>query len=276
MIEGAGDISAELATVTLLVVGSITLNARIASGGMAVVLLLTACSDDTSGSAATEQTIGESDESVEAAESTDGSGGPSTTGAPIPTAGPEPTGVPGLYDADPYCAAWALYSGSLQAVGVADAFGQLASIDVAELELLAAWSINGAVADIDANWPGELVEERTIVREELLGPFARRATKAIAALRAAGVTDDQLVELNKTWLTALAARNPGEPVITVPPLGDELAAKVAVAAAAFDAEVTPFSADPSLIVDSVTTPLTDVYLSTRCPELANSGVGDAV
>jgi hypothetical protein len=66
MIEGAGDISAELATVTLLVVGSITLNARIASGGMAVVLLLTACSDDTSGSAATEQT---GVESVEVGES---------------------------------------------------------------------------------------------------------------------------------------------------------------------------------------------------------------
>lgn len=273
MIEGAGDISAELATVTLLVVGSITLNARIASGGMAVVLLLTACSDDTSGSAATEQTGVESVEVGESSGPTDTAG---STVAPLPSAGPEPTGVPGLYDADPYCAAWALYSGSLQAVGVADAFGQLASIDVAELELLAAWSINGAVADIDANWPGELVEERTIVREELLGPFARRATKAIAALRAAGVTDDQLVELNKTWLTALAARNPGEPVITVPPLGDELAAKLAAAAAAFDAEVTPFSADPSLIVDSVTTPLTDVYLSTRCPELANSGVGDAV
>lgn len=272
MIEGAGDISAELATVTVLVVGSITLNARIAAGGLAVVLLLTACSDDTAGSAVASSSTA----SVQVAESADSTAAADTTVAPIPTVGPEPTGVPGLYDPDPYCAAWAVYSGSLQAVGVADAFGQLASSDVAELELLAAWAINGAVADIDANWPGELVEERTIVREELLGPFARRATKAIAALRAAGVTDDQLVELNKTWLTALSARNPGEPVITVPPLNPELEAKLVAAAAAFDAEVTPFSADPSLIVDSATTPLTDVYLSTRCPELANSGVGDAV
>ena len=159
---------------------------------------------------------------------------------------------------------------------MADAFGELASGDVAELELVAAGALTESVAAIDANWPGELAEERATVREALLGPFARRATKAIAALRVAGVTDDELATLRTTWLAALAARNPGEPVITVALLPPELAAKVAAAAAAFDGGVTPFAADPSLIVDAVSTPLTDVYLSTRCPDLANSGVGDAV
>ena len=278
MIEGAGDIFPELATVTVLVVLSIPLSARIPVISLVALLVLSACSDASSVSSTSSAPDQSVDVSVDASRdvTTVVAAAPDSTVAPVATPAPEPTGVPGLDDVDPYCAAWAAYSGSVQAIGVADAFGQLASLDVAALELVAASSINEAVDVISANWPGELAEERSIVREELLGPFARRATKAIDALRAAGVTDDELAELRTTWLAALAARDPGEPVIEFAPLPAELAAKLDVAAAAFDLEVTPFVDDPSLIVESVVTPLTDADLSTRCPELASSGVGDAV
>ena len=39
---------------------------------------------------------------------------------------------------------------------------------------------------------------------------------------------------------------------------------------------TPFPQDPSLVVDGVKTPLTDAYLTTHCPDLSSSGVGDAI
>jgi hypothetical protein len=53
-------------------------------------------------------------------------------------------------------------------------------------------------------------------------------------------------------------------------------AKVDAAATAFDSDVTPFAQDPSLVVDAVDTPLTDAYLAAHCPDLAASGVGDAL
>ena len=50
----------------------------------------------------------------------------------------EPTGIPGLDDPDAFCAAWAVYSGTLQAIGVAQAFGNLTTAEVARLEVIAA------------------------------------------------------------------------------------------------------------------------------------------
>ena len=52
--------------------------------------------------------------------------------------------------------------------------------------------------------------------------------------------------------------------------------KVRAAAGEFDLAVTPFASDPSLVVATVDTPDTDAYLAAQCPDLANSGVGDAV
>ncbi|MDO8363792.1 MAG: hypothetical protein Q7V88_12905 [Actinomycetota bacterium] len=228
---------------------------------------------------------------VSATACSDGDGGAAaatsapTTPAPIATdatttvpgsPAPEPTGVPGLADPDPFCAAWAAYSGTLQSIGIAEAFGQLVSSDIAWLELVAAPAITDAADGIEAAWPGELAEERSVVLADYIGPFRRRAEKALAALAAAGVTDDGLAQLRQAWFAALAARNPDEPVITVPPLAAELDAMVRAAAAQFDAAVTPFADDPSLFVDSVEVPLTDIYLANRCPDLASSGVGDAV
>jgi hypothetical protein len=66
------------------------------------------------------------------------------------------------------------------------------------------------------------------------------------------------------------------PVISIPPVAQDLQAKIDAAAVAFDAAVTPFAHDPSLAIDGVATPLTDAYLVAHCPDLASSGVGDAL
>ncbi len=200
----------------------------------------------------------------------------STENASSSTLGPEPTGVPGLDAADPFCASWAAYSGTVQSIGIANAFGGLTSVEVARLEVIAAASLIDSIGGIGSRWPAELVGERNVVQTDLVGPFDRRARKAIAGLREAGVTDDELAELATVWFTALRERTAEDPVIVVPPLRDELAANVDAAAAAFDAAVTPFADDPSLVVESVKTPQTDAYLSATCPDLASSGVGDAI
>ncbi len=192
------------------------------------------------------------------------------------TIGPEPTGVAGLDDADPFCAWWAVYSGTVQSIGIAGAFGQVGSADIARLELVAASSVTDAIAGIDASWPASLLAEHDVVLDGLLGPFGRRAGKALDALRTAGVTEAELADLDARWLDALRARDPAEPVIDVPELPEALAEKADAAVAAFDAAITPFVSDPSLVLDGVESPATNAYLAVQCPDLASSGVGDAV
>lgn len=202
---------------------------------------------------------------------------PATTAAgSTTTVGPEPTGVPGIDDADEFCAAWARYSGSLQAIGVAVAFGDLTSLDVARLEVIASAALTDAVNGIGGRWPAELVGERSVVLTDVVGPFARRAEKALAALVAAGASEDDLGELRLAWLDALRRRDSTNPVIDVPGVPARLGNLIEAAAATFDAAVTPFAQDPSLAATSADTPATDAYLATTCPDLASSGVGDAI
>ena len=203
---------------------------------------------------------------------------PATTDAraTTTTVGPEPTGVPGIDDPNAYCAAWVRYSGSLQAIGVAVAFGDLTSLDVARLEVIGAAALTDAVNGIGSRWPAELVGERSIVLAGVVGPYARRAEKALAALVAAGATEDDLAELRLAWLDALRYRDPAMPVIDVPGVPARLGNLIEAAAATFDAAVTPFAQDPSLAASAGDTPATDAYLATTCPDLASSGVGDAI
>ncbi len=188
----------------------------------------------------------------------------------------EPTGVPGLTATDPFCATWASYVGTLQVLGTAASFGDLASGELAALELIAASRLVDDAASIDASWPPELAAERTIVVEQRIGPYARRAQRAVETLSNAGVSAVELTTLSTAWEVALLARDPASPVIEIPPVTDELRAKVEAAASAYDATFTPFSQDPSLVVEGVATPETDAYLATHCPDLAASGVGDAL
>ncbi|MDP9464888.1 MAG: hypothetical protein M3P52_09705 [Actinomycetota bacterium] len=192
------------------------------------------------------------------------------------TAAPEPTGVAGLDAADPLCSAWAAYSGTLQALGVAASFGDLQSSEFAALELVAAPRLAELAVEIDAAWPGELAGEHDVVVDRRLGPYVRRAQRGVDALRAAGVTDAELATLSSTWQTALMSRDPAVPVIDLPAIAEPLQAKLDAAARAYDTAVTPFAQDPSLVVDVVDTPATDAYLVAHCPDLASSGVGDAL
>jgi hypothetical protein len=192
------------------------------------------------------------------------------------TDAPEPSGVPGLDAPDPLCAAWAAYVGTVQALGIAESFGGLSSEQFAALELRAAPRLVDVAAEIAASLPSELDSERTVVTEKRIGPYARRARNAVEALTAAGVTPDELGTLSSTWQSALAARDSQAPVLSVPPVADALQAKIDAAAAAYDAAVTPFAQDPSLVVDGVKMPLTDAYLVAHCLDLASSGVGDAI
>lgn len=232
------------------------------------------CSEsDGQSSASTTQAVATS---ITEASGDSGSGPAESTLSPPSTLGPEPTGVAGLDDADPLCAAWAVYSGTVQSIGIAGAFGQVTSADIARLELVAAGAVADAIERIDAAWPASLSDEHDVVLDDLLGPFGRRAGKALDALHAAGVTDAEVAQLGDLWFDALRMRDPADPVIEVPELPAELSAKVDAAVAAFDAAITPFVSDPSLVLDGVDTPATDAYLAVQCPDLASSGVGDAV
>ncbi len=201
---------------------------------------------------------------------------PSSSAATIPVIPTEPTGVPGLDDPDAFCAAWAVYAGTLQAIAVAQAFGGLSTTEITRLEMVAAARLSRSVTGIGANWPPELFGERAAVLTSYVGPFDRRAQKALQILSELGVTEDEFDELAATWDRALRRRVPEQPVIDVPRLSPRLEEIVGQAVQRFDAAVTPFGDDPSLDVSGVAKPLTDVYLSDHCPDLASIGVGDQV
>ena len=192
------------------------------------------------------------------------------------TAAAGSTGVPGLTAHDPLCAAWAAFVGTVQALGIAASFGGLSSEQFAALELQAAPRLGEVAAAIDASLPPELASEHAVVVDQRIGPYARRAKRALDVLTAAGVTTDEISTLTSAWQSALLQRDPVAPVLAVPPAAAELRAKVDAAAATYDKDVTPFAQDPSLVVDGITTPLTDAYLVAHCPDLVSSGVGDAL
>src|SRR4051794_25827630 len=192
------------------------------------------------------------------------------------TSVPDATGVPGLAATDPFCAAWATYAGTLQALGVAGSFGGLSSDELAVLELRAAPRLVEAARTIAATWPAELAAERDLVLERRVGPYARRAQHGVDALVDAGVTPDELGALGSSWQQALSTRTQADAVMNLSPLDSALQPRLEAAAAAFDAAITPFASDPSLMVDSVESPLTDAYLAAHCPDVASSGVGDAL
>lgn len=188
----------------------------------------------------------------------------------------DPTGIAGLDDPDVYCGAWAVYAGSLQAIAVAQAFGDLPSVQVARLEMIAAPSLSAAVNRIAANWPEPLLTEMSVALTSLIGPYERRAQKAIQFMRDAGATEVDFDELRAVWERALRRLDPADPVIALGGLVAELDAIVVVAADRLDAALTPFADDPSLDTSAVSTPLTDSYLAANCPDLASSGIGDPV
>ncbi|HUC31965.1 MAG TPA: hypothetical protein VMS14_01105, partial [Ilumatobacteraceae bacterium] len=108
------------------------------AGTVAVVCSLLAACSSTGSDGSTGDNAAISTSSSTPSDSAPAMTDPSSTDAASSTLSPEPTGVPGVDDEDEFCAAWARYSGTLQALGVASAFGDVTSVELARLEVVAA------------------------------------------------------------------------------------------------------------------------------------------
>ncbi|MGH9133101.1 MAG: hypothetical protein ACRDZZ_04130 [Ilumatobacteraceae bacterium] len=189
-----------------------------------------------------------------------GTGSPSVTAvATIPE-----VGVPGLDSDDVVCRAWSRFGGSFQVVAVAASFGSGGPVAAAALEVIASPVVTTAYDDMVANLPDELEAEAEAVADGYLGPFARRAERALAELEAAGADQAAMATIVAAWETALADRDPTDPEVAVE-LPDDVRALVDAAAAEFEAQVVPVPSDPSLIT-GVEVPLTEQYLADTCPD----------
>jgi hypothetical protein len=187
---------------------------------------------------------------------------PPTTLDPASTPAPADTGVPGLDSDDAFCAAWSRFGGSWQVTLGAAAFGS--AEESARLEVLASTVVGDAYEAIFRAWPAEVESEREVVADQFFGAFQRRSADALAALSAAGADEADLAELAALWVDALAARDPGNPVLAVD-VPEELAGTVVAAVDGFTAQRPPFMADPSMVI-TASTPLTDDYLLSACPD----------
>jgi hypothetical protein len=181
---------------------------------------------------------------------------------------------------DDLCGGWDAYGATLLALTASAASG-----GAAELEVVSAAALVDAIEQIGARWPAELVGERSVVLSDLVGPYLRRAQKALDALAAVGASDDDLRVLALAWREALAARPaaaaagaPLDPLawldaVVVPA---DLRGLVDAAVQQFTARVTSFAGDPTLpgrraLVQAEEAPRTEAYLSANCP-----GVGATV
>lgn len=195
---------------------------------------------------------------------------PTTSAAPTlvttttvpPTTVPEATGVPGLDSADAFCAAWSRFGGTWQVSLAAGAF--VGGDESTRLEVIAAPVVGEAYTAIFAAWPSELAAEQDVVADAYFGAFQRRSIDALAALERAGAEPAQLDALADLWVAALGSRDPSNPVLDVA-LPDDLAALVEAAAADFGSQRTALVDDPSMVI-TASTPLTDDYLATACPD----------
>lgn len=181
--------------------------------------------------------------------------------------------APGIDSEDPFCRAWSEFAGSFQAL-------TFASIDAADpvvgarLEVVAAGAVVAAAQSLDDAFPGEIVGEREVFGDDVIGPFARRAARAADELRSVGVGDDDIELLGDAWLAALVASDPADPVIAVD-IPAELDNAIDAASAAFAADVPPIAADPSLITRAEA-PGTFGYLAEQCPDQGVLAGNDAI
>jgi hypothetical protein len=136
--------------------------------------------------------------------------------------------------------------------------------EVARLEVIASTLVGDAYDEVFAAWPAELEGEREVVADEYFGAFQRRSADAAQTLADAGASADDVAALAQVWSAALEAYDPLAPSITVA-VPDELTQVVDAAAAAFAEQRVPLPADPSMVV-TASTPLTDGFLATACPD----------
>jgi hypothetical protein len=181
--------------------------------------------------------------------------------------------VPGIDSEDPFCRAWSEYAGSFQTL----TFASVAASDpfaAARLEVIASAAVSSAAATIDTQFPEAVADERALFVDDVIGPFARRAQRAMDALDDAGLSPEEIERLGEAWLIELAdlGADEIEVVVDVP---DDLVAAVDVATSAFAADVPPIAADPSLVT-SADTPATFGYLAEFCPDQGVLAGNDAI
>lgn len=185
--------------------------------------------------------------------------------------------VPGLDSADAFCRGWSEFAGSFQALAFASAAGADGAVDgaaAARLEVVASGAVSAAAQLLADEFPEAIVFERDVFVDDVIGPFARRAGRAIDELLAAGLSSAQIEQLGDAWLEALAVADADEAdvVVAVP---SELIGAVGTATGVFSAGVPPIVADPSLITDAAT-PATLQYLAENCPDQGILGGNDAI
>jgi hypothetical protein len=182
-------------------------------------------------------------------------------------------GVPGIDSADPFCRAWSEFAGSFQALTFASAAGP-DPLAAARLEVLAADAVVSAVQHLEADYPEPIVDERSVFVDDVIGPFSRRAARALDELRSVGLSPAEIELLGDAWLVALAEAGLDEPEIVVAVPAD-LDAAVETATVAFAANLPPIIADPSLITEAEA-PATFDYLAGRCPDQGTLAGNDAI
>jgi hypothetical protein len=148
-------------------------------------------------------------------------------------------------------------------------FGSGEPVAVAALEVIASPTVTRAYDDLIANWPEELADEAASVANDYLGPFARRADRALADLEAAGADATAIERIVVAWETVLAGRDASEPDVVVE-LPDDVQAVVDDAASELAAQTFPIPSDESLVTD-VQVPLTEQYFEDNCPDRGTLG-----
>ncbi len=179
----------------------------------------------------------------------------------LPPTVPE-DGVPGIDSDDAFCRAWSEFAGSFQALSLTASFGDPGT--AVRLEVAASGAVTAAVATLADELPAEIEDERDEFLDGLIGPFARRAARAVAELEAAGATPAQIEALGDTWLDALVEAGTDDPAITLV-VADDLAGPLDAAVAVVAANVPPIPADPSLITDAEPS-ATLAYVADNCPD----------
>lgn len=192
--------------------------------------------------------------------------------ATVITVVPE-TGVPGINSTDLFCRSWSEFGGTFQALALAAGFATDATT-AQRAEVVASGTLVAAVAGLDEHLPSDLESERIALTVDLVGPLARRAERAQAELAAAGMSAQQIDQLNDIWRAALIEDGVDEPNIELV-IPADLQTALGVAVDSFSSSLPPISRDPSLVTDAAI-PITDVYLIENCPDQGTLGGNDII
>jgi hypothetical protein len=183
------------------------------------------------------------------------------------------TGVPGIDSEDAFCRAWSEYAGSVQALSFAWAVQP--DLAAATLEVAASDAVSAAVTTMSLELPAEIESNRAALTVDVPGPFLRRAERARQALVDAGATDDQIEQLGDAWIAAITAAGVDDEDLRVV-VPDDVAEKLAVAAADFVDGVPSILEDPTLdTTEFDITPSLD-HIFENCPDRGTLAGNDFV